>query len=389
MSEKQPIRAVFCHFTADVCGGSDRSLFDLVTHLPRDRFSPTVILCSGDPLAARYREAGVPVIERTFVAPRRAVEPLKLARYFLNFFPAALGVARVLRRLRADVAHVNTLFNLQGAVGARLARCPLVWHVRELVPDSRAARIMLWLVKRLAARPVANSTAVSDALRDSGALPCLVLNGIDASEYEMLPDGTALRQELGLKPEDRVVATIGRIEPWKGQHVFIEAAARVLAVHGDVRFLVVGGPAANKPAYLDGLRARCAALGIADHVLFTGIRADIPQVLAASEMLVLPSITPEPFGRTVVEAMLAARPVIATDAGGPRDTVVDGETGCLVPPEDAAALAARINALLDDPALARTMGARGRERALAHFTLDRVVREMAQVLEHAAATARR
>ncbi len=388
MPEARPIRAVFCHFTADVCGGSDRSLFDLVTHLPRERFSPAMILRSGDPLAGRYRDTGIPVIERTFVAPRRALQPLKLARYFANFWPAAAGVARDLRRLRADVVHVNTLFNLQGAAGARLARRPLVWHVRELVPDSKVARVMLRLVAHLAARPVANSTAVRDWLRASGSDPSLVFNGIDASDFARLPDGGVFRREFGLSTEDRVVVTIGRLEPWKGQHVFLEAAARVLPAHPETRFVVVGGAASNKPEYLDELRTRCKELSIADRVLFTGIRQDIPGILASADLLVLPSVTPEPFGRTVVEAMLAARPVIATDGGGPRDTVLEGETGFLVPPGDAAALARRISTLLEDPSRAGAMGARGRDRALAHFTLDRAVREMAQVLEDTVAAQR-
>lgn len=381
---RRPVRAVFCHYTADVCGGSDRSLFDIVTHLPRDRFTPAMILKTGDPLAPEYRARGIEVVELSLVSPRRALEWAKLGRYSLSYGPSVLRVAGVIRRLDADVVHVNTLYNLVGPVAARLAGRPLVWHVREMVEGSRAVAAMLWMVRRLAARAVAISSAVAGTLAGCGDRLRLIPNGIDLSEYEALPAPEAAKAALGIAPESPVVVAIGRLEPWKGQHVLVEAAPAIVARHPGVRILFVGGPAVNKPDYEPGLRARCRELSLNDHVVFTGVRGDVPAILAASDVLALPTATPEPFGRTVVEAMAAGRPVVATAAGGPLDTVVDGETGYLVPPNDPAALAGRINALLDDPPRARTMGAHGRQRAHALYSLDRLARDMAALLEETA-----
>ena len=380
------VRVVFCHFTADVCGGSDQSLYDLVTHLPRDRFEAMLVLRRNDPLADKYREAGLHVVEREFIAPRRALDPFKLAAYFWSFLPAVLAVARDVRQYGADVVHVNTLFNLQGAFAAFLARRPLVWHVRELVPGSRLVQFMLWLVSRLATRAVANSHAVLDTLRGCGSRAKVIFNGIDASAFDESVSGDAVRRELNLDPLTPLITVVGRIEPWKGQHVLVEAVPAVLRQRPDACFLIVGGAAVNKPEYLDALKACCRALDIESRVLFAGIRHDIPEILAASNMLALPSVTPEPFGRTLVEAMLAGKPVIATAAGGPLDIVVDGETGSLVPLGNAAALADAILSLADNPERATQMGLRAKERARRHFTLDRVVAEMAAVLEDAAGT---
>ena len=118
--------------------------------------------------------------------------------------------------------------------------------------------------------------------------------------------------------------------------------------------------------------------------LFTGIRSDIPRILAASNVLVLPSATPEPFGLTVVEAMAAGCPVVATAAGGPLESVVDGVTGWLVPPNDPQAMAQKIRRALDHPEEARAMGARGRQRAQAHFGVDRYAREMGDLFREVA-----
>jgi len=379
-----PLRVVFCHYTADVCGGSDKSLFLLVTHLPEDRVTPVMLLKDGDPMAEAYRAAGVEVHTTAIVPPRRALEPGKLLRFFAAYLPTVLRMRRIIRRSRADVAHVNTLFNLQAPLAARLAGRPLVWHVREMLPGSRVYGLLCRLAARLATRVIAISSAVAaDQWRCGGRLR-RVLNGTDLGAFETPADGAPVRADLGIASDRPVVTVLGRLEPWKGQHVLVEAIPAVLEAVPEAVFLFVGGPAVNKPDYGPGLEARCRELGVADHVRFTGIRRDVPAVLAATDILALPTVTPEPFGLTVIEAMAAGRPVVATAAGGPLDTVLDGKTGLLVRPDDPADLAEKLARLLGDPDRARAMGHRARERAFAEFSVDRVAREVTEVLEEAA-----
>jgi len=375
------IRVAFCHYTSDICGGSDISLYDLVTHLPRERFAPAMILKAGDPMAARYREAAIPVSEVTLVTPRRALEPVKLLRFFVSYGPSVLRLRRLIRQVDADLVHVNTLYNLPAPVAARLAGRPLVWHVRELVPDSLSVAVLRWLVARLAARAVAISNAVAKTLLVCGDRVRTVLNSTDLSAYESPADGAALRREWGIAGDAPVVITVGRLEPWKGQHVLVEAIPAILEACPTAHIVFVGGPAVNKPDYAPGLAARCRVLGVADRVRFTGIRADVPAVLAASTVLVLPTVSPEPFGLTVVEAMAAGRPVVATAAGGPLDTVVDGVTGWLAEPANPGDLAEKIVRVLRDPEQARAMGNQGRRRAFELFSIDRETREMAAIFE--------
>lgn len=369
------LRIAFCHYTSDVGGGSDRSLFDLVTHLDRNHFTPFMILRSGDPLATAYREAGCTVAEIPFVPPRKAVDLRKLAAFFLTCLPHALRAARLLRRWQIDVVHVNTINNLQGPLAARLAGCPLVWHVREIAGEGRIGRAMRGLVARLAHVAVANSNAVAESLATCGDRVHVVYNGIDLSEYPE-PDWSTPREPL--------VACVGRLEPWKGQHVLVEALPKILAAHPDARAWFVGGPAVNKADYLPGLQARCASLGIAERVTFTGARKDVPEILRRAMLLVLPSVDPEPFGRTLVEAMAAGCPPIATAAGGPLEIIEDGVSGVLVAPGDAMALARAIQDIIADHDCAQTMGKAGRARAVARFSLERMVGEMSLILKNAA-----
>ena len=378
------LRVVFCHFTADICGGADYSLYHMIKYLPRDQIEPLLILKKGDPMAETYRGLGLDVLQLDLVPPRRAFEPGKLFRYFASFLPSVIQVSRAIRRLDADVVHVNTLYNLQCAFAARLAARPLVWHIREMGSDSRPARVMLRCVSLLATRAVAISQAVAGTLGRCGPRLRTIYDGIELSKFDVPPEVGRVRTELKLAPGAPVVTTVDRIEPWKGQHVLIEAVPRILEKHPDARILIVGAPAANKPEYERRLRARCMELGIEDNVLFTGIRRDIPDVLAASSVLVLPSATPEPFGLTVVEAMAAGCPVVATAAGGPLESVLDGGTGWLVPPNDSEAIAERVCRILEHPGDAQEMGQRGRERARKCFAVERYAQEMAALLEEVA-----
>lgn len=367
----EPLRVAFCHYTADIGGGSDRSLFDLVTHLDRERFTPHLILRTGDPLAARYRAAGLTVAELPFVPPRKALDPVKLARFAAFYLPHSLAVSRLLRAWRIDVVHVNTLYNLQGPCAARLARRPLVWHVREMAGEGRIGRAFRGLVARWATLAVANSDAVAASLAGCGDRVHRVYNGIDLAEYPE-PDWDAPREPL--------IVCAGRLEPWKGQHVLVEALPEIFRDHPKAEAWFVGGPAVNKADYLPALEARCAELGIADRVTFTGVRSDIPEILRRAALLVLPSVDPEPFGRTIVEAMAAGCPPVATAAGGPLEIIHDGHSGLLVPPGDPVALAAAVTGLLADPLRARALGRAGRARAVAEFGLAGCVARMESLL---------
>jgi glycosyltransferase involved in cell wall biosynthesis len=343
-----------------------------------------MILRRGDPMADAYRAAGLEVIEVPLVPPRRALDWTKLARFFISFWPTVFHIIRAIRKFHADIVHVNTLNNLQGPIAAWLSRRPLVWHIREIGKGNLLDRAMLRLVSCLATRVVAISSAVQETVRHCGGRARTILNAVDLSEYADLPEPAGVRAALGIAPGQPLVTTVGRIEPWKGQHVLVEAVPFILERHPDARIAIVGAGAVNKPEYELSLKARCRELGVTGNVLFTGIRTDVPSILAASDVLVLPSATPEPFGRTVVEAMAAGCPVVATAAGGPLETVLDGETGFLVPPNDPRALAEKVSFLLAHPEQARTMGLEGRRQAFARFSLVRLVSDMGALFEEVA-----
>ena len=171
-----------------------------------------------------------------------------------------------------------------------------------------------------------------------------------------------MRTELGGSGRPLVIM-VGRITSWKGHAILIDAIARL--THKDVDFAFVGSGIDN---LIVELKTKVAALGIADRVHFAGSRRDIPVVLAAADLAISASTRPEAFGRAAIEAQAMGVPVIATDHGGSRETVIPGKTGWLVTPGDADAMASAIDEALADPARCAEMGASGRANVLAHFT---------------------
>jgi len=199
----------------------------------------------------------------------------------------------------------------------------------------------------------------------------LELDRLDAG----LGDGTRVRAEWGLPGDVPLVGIVARLVPIKGHAEFIEAARLVLERHQDVRFVIVGD------GQLRGqLEAMVRRLGLEQRIIFTGFRQDLENVFAALDILVLTSHN-EGLPVTVIEAMTAGRPVVATDVGGVSELVEVGVTGFLVPDRNPAAAAERILYLLDHPDVGRRMGKEGRRRAVARFTKQRLVLDMLRVYD--------
>ncbi|MGC4083749.1 MAG: glycosyltransferase family 4 protein [Vicinamibacterales bacterium] len=192
-------------------------------------------------------------------------------------------------------------------------------------------------------------------------------------------DVDALRRQLGLSGKT-VVGLFGRLSPWKGQHVALEALAEL----PDVHLLLVGDALFGETQYEQTLRRRCDDLSLTDRVHFTGFRHDVPQLMKSVDIVVHASTAPEPFGRVIVEGMLARRPVVATRAGGVEEIVRDGETGLLVTPGDPRALASAIRSLLDRHDTANCMVAAARADAERRFTVDAMVQGKTRCLEEIA-----
>jgi glycosyltransferase involved in cell wall biosynthesis len=262
--------------------------------------------------------------------------------------------------------------NAYGAMLSRITGVPLVAtvHGKGYYGERAHRRLAYRLVARRAFRMVAVSRDVGRYLTASlgvrGAVET-IYNGIDTARL-VRPEGRArLRAELGLGPHQPVVGAIGNLFPVKGHTYLVRAAARLAARFPDLTVLLSGRPLLEAE-----LTAEARALGVERQVRFLGFRDDVPALLDAMDVFVLPSLS-EGLSMSLLEAMAAGKPVVATDVGGNPELVVDGQTGLLVPARDPEALAVAIGRVLGDRALAARLGDSARRRVLGEFGVDRMV----------------
>jgi glycosyltransferase involved in cell wall biosynthesis len=209
-------------------------------------------------------------------------------------------------------------------------------------------------------------------------------------QLERLPESPAdIRAEFGW-PDDALVVTIpGRLESWKGQDVFLRAAAEVAKRVPTARFVVLGGALYGwDEEFAAGLPRLAESLGIAGKVAFTGHRDDALALIAGSDVVTHCSTSPEPFGMVVIEAMALGRPMIASNTGGPPEIIADGETGLLIPPGQPAVLAETVVSLLVDADRRAAIADAGRQVAHERFSAKEMARALAAVYRQASAAAR-
>jgi glycosyltransferase involved in cell wall biosynthesis len=367
---------------AGVLGGAELSLLDLAAAFGAG--SETLLFADG-PFRVALEARGVQVS----VESLGALKHVKKETFLPG--PAAFTDAARLARLvgrrakphRVIYANSQKAFVVAAAAGL-LARRPVAWHLRDILASPHFSgtnvRAAVTLANLRAARVIANSRATAAAFATAGGRESLVRvvhNGIDPAPFDAVtPEiATAIRAALGVPADAFVVALFGRFHPWKGQQVLLDALTKLPRVHA----LIVGAPLFGEEAFASALHAQAAKTGVAHRAHFLGFRSDVPELMSSADAIVHASVNPEPFGRVIVEGMLARRPVIATRAGGVTE-IIDGDTGILVPPNDADALVQAIESLSADPDRASLLAARGSVRARAEFSVSAMVRGVRDAL---------
>lgn len=289
-----------------------------------------------------------------------------------------MQLVSLMRRLQTQIVYANGAYSFLAAVGAaKLLRVPIIWvEHNTTLPNSRVLEQMI--------RQADHIIAVSNVIRDQfaslvpDAQPKLKIihNGVEPDKF-IIDDATSrhARAAFGWSEQNMIVGTVSRLAPEKGVKYFVETAALVAREFPAARFLVVGEGEERSE-----LATQIERLKIKDWVYLAGFREDVPELLSAMDVLVLASLE-EAFPISILEAMAAARPVVAADVGGVREAVVDGETGFVVPPRDAGALARAVNELLRDENKRRAFGRTGRTRVVERFTLVRAAQETNEILK--------
>jgi glycosyltransferase involved in cell wall biosynthesis len=398
-SALRPHVIVFFDHTALMSGG-EIALLHLIQHLDRRLYMPVVVLSTEGPLLARLLNLGVethvlPLEESVRETRKDSIGLRSLLRptATLNVVRYAWRLARFLKARKADLLHTNSLkSDVIGGIAGRLARIPVIWHVRDRIATDYLPKTAVtgfrWLCRILPNYIITNSEATLKTLDlNVEGRAAVIHSGVTKTYVRVVHDGVGDNAVPALKPSqdsvnDPVIGLVGRLSPWKGQHVFLAAAALVHRQFPKVRFQIIGSAMFGEEAYEAEIKQLCATLGLSDCVEFTGYRTDVQTLIGQLDVLVHASTIGEPFGQVVVEGMVAGKPVVATNGGGVPEIVLDGVTGWLVPMGESAPMAAAILRLLGDPEGSAAMGAAGRQRVLDHFTIELTAKRVQEVYEH-------
>jgi glycosyltransferase involved in cell wall biosynthesis len=378
------VKVLFLNQTGEM-SGAERALLDFLEGRPAG--VEAVMACpSAGPLAGRVREVGVPVTVVPEVRLSFRLHPWRTGRGLAELTHSAVEFVRLARRQGVDLVHANSSrAGLVAALAASLGAPPVLVHLHDCLPQSSAGRLTRRLIGAAAEVVVVNSTYTADSFGGSGskARIRMVHNAVDAERFK--PDGISRRQarsRLGLGAGGPVLGMVAQLTPWKGQDDAIKILAGLRRRRPEAQLLLVGSAQftagfarLDNVAFERSLRAAVAQLGLEGAVHFLGHRSDMPEILRALDLLILPSLE-EPFGICLLEAMSMRVPVVATSVGGPTEIVTDGVDGFLLPPRQPELWAGRIDGLLGRPEVLSAVGRKARLRAQSRFTRSLYVEGM-------------
>ena len=372
-------RILFLHGSSDLYGAS-RVLLQTVIACKQQGFHIVVVLSEKGPLFDQLTALAIPVhIIRLGILRRKYNNIGGLINRVFFWGKAFFLLKKIIKNDSINTIYSNTTAVFVGAITSRLLRVRHIWHIHEIIKEPRfLLQILSYFMEYFSDISIAVSSATFNHW--SSINPNLVkkhklvtiFNGIDAKPYSAF--GPSLTHPL-------VIGMIGRVHFWKGQSYFLEIAHELNLVNPHIEFIMAGDAFKGYEYLLKEIALKKIELGLEQHIKDLGYVSDNTEFFRRIDLLIVPSILPDPLPTVVLEAMASAKPVAATNIGGALDMIIDDETGLLIPWNDAKKAANKIQELIDNPDLMLSMGEKGRSRALEYFSIDRYHSQIIELIE--------
>lgn len=377
---------LFIHQSAEMYG-SDKTLLLLIRHINRERFCPVVILPNEGPLKKALELENIEV----YIAPviklhRKMFTPKNMVSLLKQIKQAFRIVNKINENYNFEIVYSNTLAVLLGYLFAKKNRIKHVWHVHEIIESPKiVAKIFRFLLHTKSNFfTIYNSNATADFWKSSSRKNIdyeVITNGLEVPSSPLLVNEiVSIRKEIFDVNNEIVIGLVGRINKWKGQFILLEAFSKLIKKYPDLRLIFVGSTTENQSYILKELTAKIDAFQIVNQVKIVPFQPDINKIWSAIDIAIVPSVEPEPFGLVAVEAMLAKKPVIASNHGGLTEIVIHEHTGFLVQPNNVTDLVNAIETLVNDEAKRLEMGEKGYVRAVEEFSIYKYVSNIEKIL---------
>lgn len=374
------INILFIHQSAEMYG-SDKTLLLLLKHLNKSQFSAVVILPFDGPLKIELEKENIKVV----IAPvlklyRKMFSPKNIIKFLLDIKKSFSIIDDLNKDYHFDFIYSNTLAVLLGALYSKKRKIKHLWHVHEIIEFPKLFKKAF--VKLLSIKSnteiVYNSIATQKFWNLNSKISKkskVIWNGLETN-LEIISNMEIINIRKNLfqaNSNDIVIALVGRISRWKGQMILLNAINILSQNNKNIKLAFIGEPPPNQEIFLENLKIQINDFNIEERVKIIPFQKKIFNVWQSIDIAVVPSIEPEPFGLVAVEAMLAKKPVIASNHGGLKEIVVNDETGFLVEPSNEIELSNAIQKLIDNPGLRKSFGENGYQLATNKFSVETYV----------------
>lgn len=347
--------------------GAEASLMTLMSNLSPDRFQPQVVAPADGPLRATVARRDIPyhTIPLTRMGP--TANPLGMGARLARLLVRRVQLGGIVQGVRPHILHANSLTAGVIATTWSFGMPRVVLHVRDLQFPRQAMQWAAGGAEAVIAISECVKTAVTDTVPEAADKTQVIYNGIDPDQFRPTRSRSQVRAMLGVGEDELLVGNVGQLVPWKRHDRFLEAAALIASELPNARFIVVGADLFGEHHnYVAALHAQADGLGLLKPVIWAGYRDDVPDLLAAMDLL-LHTAQDEPLGRVILEALCLGTPCVAVDAAGPSEIIRNLESGMLSRP-DAQSLATAAVTVLARPRLAAALAQAGKDRVMQSFS---------------------
>lgn len=369
-------KILFIHSSAELYG-SDKSLLNIIRGLSKDKFDIFVVLPEFGPLVEQIEAVKNVkiVIRETATLRRKNFNFFGMIKFSFDLINSIIYMVKIIKENSIDIVYTNTAVSFSGAVAAKLLRKKNVWHIREIIKNKYEKKIISVLVNVLSDVIIVNSKATGNSIsRDSKKIK-VIYNAVDNKSD----------RHLSVNNKDKngkiIVGMAGRINRWKGQNLFVDAADLILKQEADVEFVIAGSAYSGEEYLEENLKKYINDRNLNEKVKLIGLVKDMEKFYESIDIFVLPSIQPEPFGLVVIEAMEHKLPVIATNHGGPREIIRNGDTGYLVEFTDPNEIVKKCLLLIKDDELRENIGNEAFRHKRQNFSVEKMVFQIEKLLE--------
>jgi glycosyltransferase involved in cell wall biosynthesis len=369
---------LFIHQSSELYG-SDKTLLLLLTHLDRFLFNPIVVLPNEGPLKSELEKINIKVVIAPVLKLYRNMFSFKNMIQFYKDYKKAINILDTInKKYTIDVVYSNTLAVLLGMIYARKLQIKHIWHVHEIIVHPKSiANIFPKLLTRYADLVICNSYATQKNLTQRAPnlvnKSIVIHNGIDTNETSISYKN---KEDFGFSSSDVVITLVGRISRLKGHKWFLNTFIDYLDQLENINVLFVGSPVGGQEFYLKEVEEIISSNKLEKRIKIIPFTADLNAIWKNTDIAVMPSTEAESFGLVAAEAMLAQKPVIASNHGGLKEIVINNETGFLIEPNNEMELFNAILKLKSSPDLRIEMGESGRKRILSEFMLEKYIQKI-------------